>query len=110
MNTEGDPGRSIPAIAAAAADRFGGRSAIEDGPIRLTYAELLDEARTFAAALAASGMDPGDRVAIWAFNSARWVIAVLGLSQAGAVLVPSTRGSRAVRRSTFSPAVGPAWW
>jgi acyl-CoA synthetase (AMP-forming)/AMP-acid ligase II len=31
---------------------------------------------------------PGDRVAIWAPNSAAWVQAVLGLWQAGAVLVP----------------------
>ena len=54
----------------------------------LTYAELFDEARTFAAALVASGVEPGDRVAIWAFNSAEWVVAALGLWQAGAVLVP----------------------
>ncbi len=36
----------------------------------------------------ASGIEPGDRVAIWAPNSAEWVVAVLGLLQAGAVLVP----------------------
>ncbi len=36
----------------------------------------------------ASGIAPGDRVGIWAFNSVEWVVALLGLSQAGAVLVP----------------------
>ncbi len=36
----------------------------------------------------ASGIEPGDRVALWAFNCAEWVVAALGLAQAGAVLVP----------------------
>ena len=36
----------------------------------------------------AAGIEPGDRVAIWAPNSAEWVIALLGLFEAGAVLVP----------------------
>ena len=47
-----------------------------------------DEARRFGAALVASGVEPGDRVAIWAPNSAEWIVALLGLFQAGAVLVP----------------------
>jgi acyl-CoA synthetase (AMP-forming)/AMP-acid ligase II len=86
--TVGGPRPTIPAIAAGAADQFGGRLAIESGETRLTYAELFDEARSFGAALVAAGIEPGDRVAIWAFNSAEWVVALLGLSLAGAVLVP----------------------
>ena len=62
--------------------------AIVDGDTELSYAELLEAARTFGAALVASGVQPGDRVGIWAFNSAEWVVAALGLWQAGAVLVP----------------------
>jgi acyl-CoA synthetase (AMP-forming)/AMP-acid ligase II len=88
MNAAVDVGTTIPAVAAAAADRFGDRTAIEDGNARLTWAELFEEARTFGAALVASGVEPGDRVGIWAFNSVRWVVSLLGLSQAGAVLVP----------------------
>jgi acyl-CoA synthetase (AMP-forming)/AMP-acid ligase II len=61
---------------------------VVDAHRRLTYGELADEARTFGAALVASGVGPGDRVAIWAPNSADWVVAVLGLLHAGAVLVP----------------------
>ncbi len=57
-------------------------------PADLTYAELFEEARSFGAALVAAGIEPGDRVAIWANNCTRWVVAFLGLSQAGAVLVP----------------------
>ncbi len=59
-----------------------------DGDARRTFAELRDEARRFGAALVASGIEPGDRVGIWAPNSARWITAVLGLWQAGATLVP----------------------
>ncbi len=89
MNAGGaPPGPTIPAFAAAAVDRFGGRVAVEDGQGRLTYDELFEECTTFGAALAASGIEAGDRVAIWAFNSVEWVVAALGLWQAGAVLVP----------------------
>ncbi|MHB8463709.1 MAG: FadD3 family acyl-CoA ligase [Acidimicrobiales bacterium] len=75
-------------MTAAAAERFGGTLAIVDGSTRLSYQALADRARTFGSALVASGVRPGDRVAIWAFNSAEWVVAVLGLFEAGAVLVP----------------------
>src|SRR5207245_748403 len=79
---------TIPAMAAAAAEHFGDRLAIADGDTRLSYSDLFEEARRFGAALVASGIEPGDRVAIWASNSAEWVVALLGLSCAGAVLVP----------------------
>ncbi len=41
-----------------------------------------------AAALMARRVAPGDRVALWAPNSARWVVAALGVMAAGAVVVP----------------------
>jgi len=59
-----------------------------DGDTELRYTELLEASRTFGAGLIASGVAPGDRVAIWSFNSVEWVVAVLGIFQAGAVLVP----------------------
>ncbi|HEY7106465.1 MAG TPA: FadD3 family acyl-CoA ligase [Acidimicrobiia bacterium] len=79
---------SIPVMTAAAAERFPDTVALIDGDTRLTYAELFDAARTAGAAFVASGIAPGARVAMWAFNSAEWVIAALGVWQAGAVLVP----------------------
>jgi acyl-CoA synthetase (AMP-forming)/AMP-acid ligase II len=72
----------------AAAVRFGSRPALIDGEVRWTYAELVERARLFGAALIQAGVEPGDRIAIWAFNSAEWIVAALGLFKAGAVLVP----------------------
>src|SRR5262249_3202810 len=41
-----------------------------------------------AAAFLALGVSRGDRIALWAPNSPEWIIAALGASSAGAVLVP----------------------
>ena len=73
---------------ASSEDRFGDLVAIRDGDTSLTYPELARAARHFAAALVESGVEPGDRVAIWCFNCVEWVVAVLGIFSAGAVLVP----------------------
>src|SRR5436305_15320114 len=80
--------QTIPTMAAAAASQFADHLAIADGDTRLTYTELFEQARRFGAGVAETGIQPGDRVAIWAPNSAEWVVALLGLSMAGAVLVP----------------------
>ena len=81
--------RTIPQLAHFAAERFGTRRAIvdEDGAT-LSYLELQAQARDTARALLAAGVERGDRVAIWAPNCARWVVAALGLQMAGASLVP----------------------
>jgi acyl-CoA synthetase (AMP-forming)/AMP-acid ligase II len=80
--------RSIPALCAATAERFADQPAVIDGDTRLTHAGLFGAARTFGGALVDAGIRPGDRVAIWTFNSAQWIIAALGLFQVGATLVP----------------------
>ena len=54
----------------------------------LSYRELARRARSFGAALAALGIAPGERVAIAAHNSARWIAALYGTCMAGRVLVP----------------------
>lgn len=79
---------TIPAAVRTAAERFGERTAIEDGAVRLSFAEL-DAARLRAArAFCAAGLESGDRVAIWAPNLAEWIVAAIGLQSAGGVLVP----------------------
>jgi HIP---CoA ligase len=70
------------------ADRFGDAEAVVDGPLRLSFTELADRIRCAAGAFAAAGVDKGDRAAIWAPNSAEWIIAAFGLLTAGGVLVP----------------------
>jgi acyl-CoA synthetase (AMP-forming)/AMP-acid ligase II len=45
-------------------------------------------AETAARALLASGIQRGDRVAVWAPNSLEWIVAALAATAAGGVLVP----------------------
>ncbi|MGO9350669.1 MAG: FadD3 family acyl-CoA ligase [Mycobacterium sp.] len=72
----------------SAADRFGDAEAVVDGPLRLTFTEAVNRIRCAAGAFAEIGIDKGDRVAIWAPNSAEWIVAAFGLLTAGGVLVP----------------------
>ena len=55
--------------------------------IRWTYRELGERVNAFAAGLLALGLQPGDRVAIWAPNCAEWVIAQFATAKAGIILV-----------------------
>ena len=80
--------RTIPEMVCSAADRFGDAEAIVDGPLRLTFAETVERIRCAAGAFAELGIGKGERVAIWAPNSAEWIIAAFGLLTAGGVLVP----------------------
>lgn len=80
--------QTIPEMVLSAADRFGDAEAVVDGPLRLTFAELVQRIRCAAGAFADQGVDKGDRVAIWAPNCAEWIIAAFGLLTAGGVLVP----------------------
>jgi acyl-CoA synthetase (AMP-forming)/AMP-acid ligase II len=72
----------------SAADRFGDAEAVVDGPLRLTFAEVVQRIRCAAGAFAELGIEKGDRVAVWAPNCAEWIIAAFGLLTAGGVLVP----------------------
>ncbi len=71
-----------------AARRFPDLEALVDGEVRWTFPELRDRIRASARALMASGIEPGDRVAVWAPNIWEWVVAGLGIHLAGGVLVP----------------------
>ncbi len=84
---------TIPAAVACAAREFGDAAALaEPGGPRLSYRELHEHVAVVARALAAEGVAPGDRVAIWSPNTHHWVLGALGALYAGATLVPvSTR-------------------
>jgi HIP---CoA ligase len=84
--------RTVPALLAAAAAQFGDLEAVVDGAERWTFGRLAAEVRRCAAAMIESGVEPGDRVSVWAPNGRRFVVAALGAVSVGAVLVPvSTR-------------------
>src|SRR2546423_12523163 len=70
---------TIPAALRRAAAEFADAEAVVDDHDRLTFAQLADRAETVARALVASGVGPGDRVAIWAPNSGRWIVASFGV-------------------------------
>jgi acyl-CoA synthetase (AMP-forming)/AMP-acid ligase II len=79
---------TIPEAVAAAAEQFGDDQALVDGSRQWTFRELAAAADRTARALRASGMRPGDRVAIWAPNMAEWPIVALGTYLAGCTVVP----------------------
>jgi HIP---CoA ligase len=83
-----DEVRSIPALAQWAAARFGEAEAVVDGDTRLTFRGLAEQALRATRATIAAGIEPGDRVAIWAPNRWEWIVAALGVLGAGAWLVP----------------------
>ena len=55
--------------------------------VRWSYAELNRQADETAAGLLALGLNPGDRVGIWAPNMAEWVVLQFATAKAGLILV-----------------------
>jgi HIP---CoA ligase len=80
--------QTIPEMVLSAADRFGDAEAVVDGPLRLTFTEVVDRIRCAAGAFVDLGIKKGERVAIWAPNCAEWIVAAFGIMTAGGVLVP----------------------
>ena len=78
---------TFPAVVEQAAARHGDREALVEGELRLSFTELAAAADRAARAYVAAGVERGDRVALWAPNSAGWVVAALGAFRAGAVIV-----------------------
>ncbi|WP_369217131.1 FadD3 family acyl-CoA ligase [Streptomyces flavofungini] len=79
---------SIPGLVGAAAERYGDREAVVEGRTRVSYEELGARVARAAAACLANGVEPGDRVAVWAPNTLDWIVSALGAVSAGGVLVP----------------------
>src|SRR5262245_10214353 len=72
-----------------AAAKYGDRDAliVRDQKVRLTYRELSEQAESFAAGLLNLGLEPGDRVGIWAPNRHEWVVTQFATARAGLILV-----------------------
>ncbi len=80
--------RTIPETLQQAADVYGDDEALVDATTRLSFRDLAERVDLAARALVASGIERGDRVALWAPNSAAWVITSFAVYTIGAVLVP----------------------
>src|SRR5688572_673021 len=58
-----------------------------DRHLRYTFLELEQQARRIARGLLDTGLQPGDRAALWATNVPEWVVLQFALAKIGAVLV-----------------------
>ena len=88
---------SMPEIWGIAADRFGDTIALQDPhakpEVAIDYRNLYAQIQQFAAGLQALGIEPQDKVALFADNSPRWFIADQGIMTAGAVDVVRSAGA-----------------
>ncbi|HTT52887.1 MAG TPA: AMP-binding protein, partial [Streptosporangiaceae bacterium] len=66
----------------------GGREAVVDGGLRLSYEQFFDRCDRWSAALQRLGVQPGDRVATIAPNTHAQLSSFYSVPQLGAVLVP----------------------
>jgi len=60
---------------------------VVDQGVRLSYGELDAAVDELALALLAAGLQPGDRVALWAPNCAEWMLLQYATARVGAILV-----------------------
>lgn len=85
--------RPIPELLKTQAAANGAKMAFEDASRSVSYADLDRRTAALAASLAASGVAPGDSVAIYLPNSVDWIEACFAISRAGAVAVPINHAS-----------------
>lgn len=80
---------SLPEVWPLASGRFGDVVALRNPhakpEVAITYTQLAEQMRLFAAGLQALGVKVGDRISLIADNSPRWFIADQGIMTAGAV-------------------------
>jgi long-chain acyl-CoA synthetase len=79
---------SIASLLAESARRFPAKTAVICDSQRVTYAELWDQARRYAAVLQDRGIGPGDRVAMLMPNLPCFPMTYYGVLALGAVVVP----------------------
>ncbi|KAM0004273.1 putative long-chain-fatty-acid--[acyl-carrier-protein] ligase [Helianthus debilis subsp. tardiflorus] len=88
--------KAIPDIWRSSAERFGDRVALvdphHDPPTNMTYKQVEQDILNFAEGLRVIGIKPCEKLALFADNSCRWLIADQGIMATGAINV--VRGSR----------------
>ena len=86
--------RTLAAMLQRQARRYGGRTLFKCGGASWRFDEAPDIAARFAGTLAASGIRPGDRVAIMCSNRPEFLEAYLGCAWLGAIAVPINIAAR----------------
>ena len=79
---------TIPSAVSASIAARGDAEAVVESDRRVTYCELGELVDRSTRAMMAAGVEPGDRIAIWAPNGLGWIVAALGAQSAGAAIVP----------------------
>jgi crotonobetaine/carnitine-CoA ligase len=80
--------RNLPALFDRQAEAYGDKNLITFGELRRTYVEMRDAVARAAGSLAAAGVEPGDRVALFCRNRVELLDLLLGCVWLGAVGVP----------------------
>jgi non-ribosomal peptide synthetase component F len=102
--------RSLLDIFHATAVRCPDRVAIDAGDARLTYRDLAERARLLAARLSATGVRPGDLVAVQvASGTSELYLAILGVLESGAAYAPIDADDPPAARSWRSSRPSPSW-
>ncbi|XP_062165032.1 probable acyl-activating enzyme 16, chloroplastic isoform X2 [Alnus glutinosa] len=91
-----DEWKAVPDIWRSSADKYGDRVAVVDPyhspPSQMTYKQLEQEILNFSEGLRVIGLKPDEKLALFADNSCRWLVADQGIMATGAINV--VRGSR----------------
>ncbi len=80
--------RTLGGILEDAAQRWPQREAFSYGDRRWTYAEFNAGTNRVAKALMASGVQPGEHVALWMTNRPEWLFLMFGIARVGGCIVP----------------------
>ncbi|KAG5125613.1 hypothetical protein JHK82_032350 [Glycine max] len=88
--------KAVPDIWRSSAEKYGDKIALvdpyHDPPSTMTYKQLEDAILDFAEGLRVIGVRPNEKLALFADNSCRWLVADQGMMACGAINV--VRGSR----------------
>ncbi len=80
--------RNLALVTTEAAHRFGDKTALIFDGRRMSFAEIDRLACRLANTLVGIGIEPGDRITLYAQNSWEWIVAYYGILKAGAVVNP----------------------
>jgi len=97
---------TVPDLLAQASSRYRDRPALVTDNCVLTYAQLDAAANRMARSLRRSGIGPGHAVALWAPKSIEIIIAIWGVTKAGAVYVPIDTNAPVARMRSIADDCG----